>query len=192
MACTVQFSYTIGGPSGAKFCQIDATNSPLFCETEFYSDTTSVWGYGQAFYPADGLHGGPPNVSFFSSWRISIPITDVEAGANPSFVLLFGSGPAQATTYTLTTPAALPQSLAVVLNTPLAIVLTASGGGACGSNTFSIVTNPGHGTLSGTAPNVTYTPTTGYTGGDSFTFQVVGCSVTTQAAVTLTVWDGCA
>src|SRR5581483_7170150 len=29
-----------------------------------------------------------------------------------------------------------------------------------------------HGTLSGTAPNVTYTPNAGYTGPDSFTFTV--------------------
>ena len=30
---------------------------------------------------------------------------------------------------------------------------------------------PAHGTLSGTAPNVTYTPATNYAGSDSFTFK---------------------
>ncbi len=37
--------------------------------------------------------------------------------------------------------------------------------------TYSIVDNPSHGNLSGAAPSVTYTPETGYTGGDSFTFK---------------------
>ncbi len=35
---------------------------------------------------------------------------------------------------------------------------------------FAIVTAPAHGVLTGTAPNLTYGPTTGYSGGDSFTF----------------------
>ena len=36
---------------------------------------------------------------------------------------------------------------------------------------FTVLTQPDHGTLSGTAPNLTYTPSAGYTGGDSFTFK---------------------
>jgi len=37
--------------------------------------------------------------------------------------------------------------------------------------TYSIVTPPAHGTLSGVAPNVTYTPVPDYNGSDSFTFK---------------------
>jgi hypothetical protein len=33
------------------------------------------------------------------------------------------------------------------------------------------VTNPTHGTLSGTAPNLIYAPNAGYVGADSFTFK---------------------
>lgn len=36
---------------------------------------------------------------------------------------------------------------------------------------YTIVSAPSHGTLSGTAPNLTYTPTTDYDGTDSFTFK---------------------
>lgn len=36
--------------------------------------------------------------------------------------------------------------------------------------TFLIVTSPGHGSLSGAAPNFTYTPVNGFSGSDSFTF----------------------
>ena len=201
MACTVAFSYTFGGPAGAKFMQIDATNSPLFCETEFYIDTTSVLAPNNVtpvFHPADGSHGPAPLVSYFSSWRISVPVTDTEAGSNPNLVILLGSGPngggstgQNTPPIVLTTPKATPQTVVVTQNVAKGITLAASGGGACGANTFSIVTDPSHGTLSGTAPDVTYTPTTNYTGDDSFTFKVVGCGVTTQADVTITVWDGC-
>ena len=38
--------------------------------------------------------------------------------------------------------------------------------------TYTIVTPPAHGTLSGTAPNLTYTPAANYNGADSFTFKV--------------------
>jgi hypothetical protein len=37
--------------------------------------------------------------------------------------------------------------------------------------TFSVVTDPAHGTLSGTASNLTYTPDTDFNGTDSFSFQ---------------------
>lgn len=37
---------------------------------------------------------------------------------------------------------------------------------------YAIVTSPAHGALSGTPPNVTYTPTPGYAGSDAFTFRV--------------------
>src|SRR5208282_2689687 len=53
---------------------------------------------------------------------------------------------------------------------PVAITLTATDSDG-DPLTYSIVTEPANGTLSGTAPNVTYTPTTGFSGTDSFTFQ---------------------
>ena len=36
---------------------------------------------------------------------------------------------------------------------------------------FTVVSGPSHGTLSGTAPNLTYTPAAGFSGSDSFTFR---------------------
>lgn len=45
-----------------------------------------------------------------------------------------------------------------------------------------------HGTLSGTAPALTYTPDSAYTGSDSFTFKVNdGTGDSNTAAVTITV-----
>ena len=53
---------------------------------------------------------------------------------------------------------------------PSAIVL--SGSDAEGEPvSYSVVTAPAHGTLSGTAPNLTYTPNANYFGPDSFSFK---------------------
>src|SRR6185295_11534353 len=54
--------------------------------------------------------------------------------------------------------------------------------------TYSIEAQPGHGTLTGTAPNVTYTPTTNYNGADNFTFKASDGSLNSNVAtVSITV-----
>ncbi|PYQ77363.1 MAG: hypothetical protein DMG04_00635, partial [Acidobacteria bacterium] len=54
--------------------------------------------------------------------------------------------------------------------------------------TYAIVTPPAHGTLSGTAPTVTYTPTANYNGPDTFTFKANDGTVDSNVAtVSITV-----
>jgi hypothetical protein len=68
-------------------------------------------------------------------------------------------------------PIADPQSVTATVDTPLAVTLTGSDVDAGpGTLTYSVVDSPAHGTLSGTAPNLTYTPDSSYLGDDSFTF----------------------
>jgi len=56
------------------------------------------------------------------------------------------------------------------------------------SLTYSVVTSPQFGTLTGTPPNLTYQPNPNYTGTDSFTFKVNdGAKDSTAASVSLTV-----
>jgi hypothetical protein len=53
---------------------------------------------------------------------------------------------------------------------------------------YSIVTPPAHGTLTGTAPQLTYSPDAHYNGSDSFTFRVNdGAEDSNLAAVTLNI-----
>jgi len=53
---------------------------------------------------------------------------------------------------------------------------------------YQIVTSPSHGSLSGTAPNIVYTPNPGYTGLDNFTFKANdGVKDSNIATVTLNV-----
>ena len=65
-------------------------------------------------------------------------------------------------------PEASDQTRTTVEGLPVAIVLEAIDDDAL---TYTIVTPPAHGTLTGTAPHLTYTPGAGYTGPDSFTWR---------------------
>ena len=79
---------------------------------------------------------------------------------------------------------AYAQSVSVGINTAKTITLVATDADG-GTLTYTTV-NPTHGTLSGTAPNVTYTPTTNYSGADSFTFQASD-GTNTSAAATVSI-----
>lgn len=57
--------------------------------------------------------------------------------------------------------------------------------------TFLNVTAPAHGTLTGTAPNLNYTPTAGYSGPDHFTFQTTD-TLTTSDPGTVSIIVGTA
>jgi hypothetical protein len=84
-------------------------------------------------------------------------------------------------------PVANAQSVTVLKDTPKAITLTATDANG-DALTYAIVTPPAHGTLSGTAPNVTYSPAGGYTGDDSFTFKANdGQADSNVATVSITV-----
>ena len=83
-------------------------------------------------------------------------------------------------------PAATPQSITTQQNTPVAITLAGSDPNLL-PLTYRVASDPTHGTLSGTAPALLYTPTAGYLGADSFTFMVSNGSLESAAAVSLTV-----
>jgi hypothetical protein len=68
-------------------------------------------------------------------------------------------------------PMAEDESVTTSQDAPVDLTLNGSDP-AGGALTFSIVTRPTHGTLNGTAPDLTYEPGSGYSGSDSFTFKV--------------------
>ena len=78
-------------------------------------------------------------------------------------------------------PVASPQALTTQMDTSFPLVL--SGNDPEGSSlTYSIVSGPLSGTLSGTAPNLTYLPNSGFVGDDQFTFQSNDGAKTSAAA----------
>src|SRR5205085_448367 len=70
-----------------------------------------------------------------------------------------------------TAPSAFPQNVVTDEDVPVSFTLLANDAEA-DALIYTIVSPPSHGTLSGTAPNLTYTPALNYNGSDSFTFKV--------------------
>ena len=84
------------------------------------------------------------------------------------------------------------QSVTTNQNTSVPITLTGSVGNG-GAISYVVTSNPSHGTLSGVAPNLIYTPATNYSGPDSFTFKTVyGSAFSSEATVSITVNSGAA
>ncbi len=95
--------------------------------------------------------------------------------------------PAVAPTDTNQAPVANAQTVTTGANMAKAITLTGSDADS-NALTYVIVTTPTRGTLSGTPPNMTYTPRTDFVGSDSFTFKVNDGQVDSDAAaVSITV-----
>ncbi|HRI43922.1 MAG TPA: Ig-like domain-containing protein [Fimbriimonadaceae bacterium] len=88
-------------------------------------------------------------------------------------------------------PTANDQSVSTNRNVPVTIVLTGSDPDLPANTlTYSVQSNPSHGTLSGTTPNLTYTPRAGYFGPDSFTFRINdGTANSNVATVAISVLD---
>ena len=82
------------------------------------------------------------------------------------------------------------QSVSLIQNAAQAITLTGSGATQA-EFTYSIVNQPANGTLSGTAPNLIYSPSTNFSGSDSFTFTVNnGSGDSAPATVSIGIWAG--
>jgi len=122
--------------------------------------------------PATGaISGAAPNLTYtpptnyFGTNTLKFTVTDVEGLVSPVATVTL------IVTNVNDGPVALNRSLAVTNNIATAIVLTGTDveGDAL---TYTVLTQPAHGTLTGTAPNLTYTPAANYNSVDSFTFKV--------------------
>ena len=119
-----------------------------------------------------------------TSWNGLAAGTTYEWYATVSDGTLSTTGPAWTFTTAAKTnhpPVADPQSVTLNEDTPQSITLSGSDpdGDAL---TFSTVTFPAHGTLSGTGSSQTYTPDANYNGSDSFSFKVNDGTVDSNVA----------
>ncbi len=128
------------------------------------------------------------NRSETSPLRINGDFTPGTYTYTGSLTDIYGSSAPVSITITFNdVPYATAQSVTVVEDTPTAITL--SGVDLFpGTMTYTVVTQPTHGTLSGTAPALTYTPAADFHGTDSFTFTLSdGTLTSTAATVSITV-----
>jgi IgGFc binding protein/Big-like domain-containing protein len=131
--------------------------------------------------PAHGaLSGTPPNLTY-------TPATNFYGTDNFEYVANDGAVDSAPATVAITVnhvnhpPVASGQSAQTNEDTAKAILLSATDVDS-DPLTYIVLTNPAHGTLSGTAPNLSYTPTTHFFGSDSFTFRANDGNATSAAA----------
>jgi hypothetical protein len=110
-----------------------------------------------------------------ASCTVVITYTSATAGAVSSTVTFSYNNGSQVLSHDVALEAAASQllsesqSVTTPLNTAKSITLNALGG--TGTKTYTIDRAPVFGTLTGTAPNLSYTPNSGFKGQDTFTFH---------------------
>ena len=112
---------------------------------------------------------------------------DLDMTATTSTTIAAGD----AHTYTITiredgVPASADLAVTAVEDTPVAVTLTSEDPAI---DTYTVLTQPTNGALTGTAPDLTYTPTADYAGADSFTYQADDGILQDSATVTITVTE---
>ncbi|MER2626148.1 MAG: Ig-like domain-containing protein, partial [Accumulibacter sp.] len=155
-------------------------------------------GQTHTFAITAGNTGGAFAINTTSGQITVANSTALDFEITPSFgltVQVTDSGsPAESGTATITVnltdvnepPVANPQSVTITEDTPVTITLT---GSDPENQTLSFIpTSPSQGVLSGTAPNLTYTPNANFSGPDSFTFTVSdGTNTSAPATITITI-----
>ncbi|TDA67963.1 MAG: tandem-95 repeat protein [Chloroflexi bacterium] len=122
-----------------------------------------------------------PAVDFVGDLTVNVTVSDGEVDSAVYGLLVTVTAANDA-------PIAGNQSVSTPYETDLDITLTMSDVDGGSPVTWTVIDAPLHGSLSGTAPNLTYTPEAGYSGGDSFTFKVNdGGADSNIATVTITV-----
>jgi hypothetical protein len=139
--------------------------------------------------------GGKGSVAIAGDGKSVTYTPSLNANGNDSFEYTISDGNAHSATATVNvsiTPvndAPTANDGTATTNEDTAKAITLTGSDADGDSlTYSVVTGPTHGTLSGTAPNLTYTPNANYNGPDSFTFKANdGTADSADATVSITM-----
>ncbi len=157
-------------------------------------------------FPAVTAPGQPVKLSWIVSPGGGTPTLSMDNGvtiSNPTNYFSYETvNPSVTTTYTLTAtdgatsvtkavtvvvssfpPVAQEDAATAGYQSPVAFSLLATDPDSPASTlTYAVVSAPANGTLSGTAPNLTYTPNAGFSGADSFTWKANDGNADSNAA----------
>ncbi len=183
---------------------------PAFVETDPQAVTMSEDGYPKAFSLT--LHVNDPDLNNTLTWSVLVPAshgTATASGTGPSKVIgyiptanYFGSDTftVQVTDGEFTDTIVVNVTIESVNDLPTvdAQTLTIHEGESIGIHltasdlegdplTFTVQAQPAHGTLSGVAPDLVYTPADNYTGWDSFMFNVFDGTDYSQAIASVSI-----
>ncbi len=176
---TVIGAYAGAQPIGVVYSPVaNLVYFPFAATTQVRAYDTTTWTQVAAYDFGDTF-SSPGNHAFVNG-RMKI---------SRDGTLLFGTVTGGVRYLALSGPTATAQSVSAPINTPITITLGATG--TAGAVTYTIVSPPQNGTLTGTPPNVTYTPDTNFQGQDSFTFQAADSAGPSQpATVSIQVGPG--
>ena len=164
---------------------VDAAHGVLANDTDADGDTLTATkltnpSHGTLTFNANGSFSYVPAAGFVGVDSFTYKANDGLADSGPATVSINVA-------HVNHKPVAVSQSVSTNEDTAKAVVLGASDVDG-DSLTLSIVNGPGHGTLSGSGANRTYTPNANFNGSDSFTFKANDGSLDSNAAtVSLTV-----
>lgn len=182
---TISLTLTNSAPSATAQSVTAAKNvgtSITLAGTDANGDSLT---YTVVSLPSQGiLSGTPPTVTY-------TPTTGYSGSDSFTFKANDGTVDSAAATVSITVTNTLPvasgQSISTPKVTPKSVTLVATDADG-DSLSYSIVTSPSNGAISGTPPSVTYTPNPGYGGSDAFTFKAYdGTGYSNIATVSVTV-----
>jgi hypothetical protein len=162
---------TLAGTPGAGCSPADALSSAV----------TAAPSHGTLSGTAPNLVYTPTR-GYVGSDSFSFTVSDSNATTTTSAAAAVAI---TVTASTCTAPSATPQTVSVTENSVLAVTLAGTLGSGCSATdalTSTVTANPTHGVLTGTAPNLEYTPTQGYVGSDSFSFTVSDSNALTTSS----------
>ena len=148
----------------------------IFEDVELCMNYTAFWGWGPAagydfLWPhrEAARRTLPGLMDQKLAWSYTTDPVGGENFSNYTNAIAQIDGATNASPQVYGRPYAGPQIVVTPVNTAKALTLA---GSSCRTSqgTYNVITQPTHGVLSGSAPNVTYTPSAGYQGMDSFTF----------------------
>ncbi len=119
-----------------------------------------------------------PSSNYTGADSFTFKVNDTVSDSAPATVALTVKGPLP------TAPVAASQTLTAAYQTALPVTLSATG---TATITYAVATQAAHGTLSGTAPNLVYSPANGYSGPDSFTFTATNSVGSSTGTISITV-----
>ena len=179
------YTYTVIGPNQPPIAYPQSLSTPEdtpldIVLTGFDPDCEPLT-YSVVSSPTHGTLGGiapnltyTPTANYNGADSLIFAVDDGLASSEPATVTI-------AVTPVNDAPVANPQSVTTTRGRAVAITLT--GWDVEGDElAYSVVTPPDHGALSGTPPDLTYTPAPGYGGADSFTFMVADGSQGSEPA----------
>ncbi len=116
-------------------------------------------------------------------WTLAVTVCDGHGGCGQDTVGVTVPNPPPPNRV----PVAQPVDVTTPQDTAVAVTLAATDADGDGL-TYQIVSGPSHGTLTGTAPALTYEPATGYSGADSITYTASdGKATSVPAVVSITI-----